>query len=161
MKMYLSRISEIKGEHQMLNAAAEFAISLCCLPENSWLFSLLSFIFQLKSVFWRIAAERRTHKLMTDCAFSFISSLLGKQARLTTCLKLKSVAVAWVHILNMLHLEMEMEPSRYSVLVLRAVASAVYLELIIYLALHCTPVHQTDLLWSSSDYSVYGPSQPG
>lgn len=158
MKMYLSRISEIKGEHQMLNAAAEFAISLCCLPENSWLFS---FIFQLKSVFWRIAAERRTHKLMTDCAFSFISSLLGKQARLTTCLKLKSVAVVWVRILSMLHLEMKMEPSRYSVLVLEAVAGAVYLELIIYLALHCTPVHQTDLLWSSSNYSVDWPSQPG
>lgn len=60
MKMYLSHISEIKGEHQMLNEAAEFAISLCCLPENSWLFSLLSSIFQLKSLFWRIAAEN-TH----------------------------------------------------------------------------------------------------
>lgn len=57
MKMYLSHISEIKGEPQMLNAAAEFAISLCFLPGDSWLFSLLSFIFQLKSVFWRTAAE--------------------------------------------------------------------------------------------------------
>lgn len=86
---------------------------------------LAFFYFPIEVCLLKNSSRKRTHRLMTDFAFSFISSLLGKQARLTTCLKLKSVAIAWVLILSMLRLEMKMEPLRYSALVLTAVARAV------------------------------------